>query len=123
MRPPHPPTRVDKSPSATSSVGAVSWAVCIIRENGASFCQVDKISPVVKSSPWRTSGIHRCIGASPILSARAIITIVLARGLGISVIFHVPVNQAFVVPANKIIAAAVACVRKYLVEASTARGW
>ena len=37
--------------------------------------------------------------------------------------FHSPVIHALVVLANKIIAAAVACVRKYLVVASTARGW
>ena len=37
--------------------------------------------------------------------------------------FHSPVIQALVVLANKIMAAAVACVRKYLVVASTARGW
>lgn len=36
---------------------------------------------------------------------------------------HCPVNQAFVVLANSSMAAAVACVRKYLVVASTARGW
>lgn len=36
---------------------------------------------------------------------------------------HVPINQALVVAANKSRAAAVACVRKYLVDASTARGW
>lgn len=36
---------------------------------------------------------------------------------------HWPVNQALVVLANKSIAAAVAWVRKYLVVASTARGW
>lgn len=36
---------------------------------------------------------------------------------------HSPSIQALVVLANKIIAAAVACVRKYLVVASTARGW
>lgn len=37
--------------------------------------------------------------------------------------FHSPVSHALVVLANKIIAAAVAWVRKYLVVASTARGW
>ena len=37
--------------------------------------------------------------------------------------FHSPVIQALVVLANKIIAAAVACVRKYFVVASTPRGW
>jgi len=38
-------------------------------------------------------------------------------------IFHSPVIQALVVLANRIKAAAVAWVRKYLVAASTARGW
>lgn len=36
---------------------------------------------------------------------------------------HCPVNHAFVVQANRIVVAAVAWVRKYLVVASTARGW
>lgn len=36
---------------------------------------------------------------------------------------HCPVSQALVVLANNSMAAAVACVRKYLVVASTARGW
>lgn len=36
---------------------------------------------------------------------------------------HSPVSQALVVLANRSIAAAVAWVRKYLVVASTARGW
>lgn len=36
---------------------------------------------------------------------------------------HCPVSQAFVVLANKSMAAAVAWTRKYLVAASTARGW
>lgn len=36
---------------------------------------------------------------------------------------HCPDNQALVVLAKSSMAAAVACVRKYLVVASTARGW
>ena len=36
---------------------------------------------------------------------------------------HWLVNQAFVTLANKRVAAAVACVKKYLVAASMARGW
>ena len=36
---------------------------------------------------------------------------------------HSPTSQALVVLANRIVAAAVAWVRKYLVVASTARGW
>ncbi|MGL5702157.1 MAG: hypothetical protein ACRCW5_03285 [Cetobacterium sp.] len=46
-----------------------------------------------------------------------------AMGCERLLISHSPVIHAFVVAANKIIAAAVAWVRKYLVVASTARGW
>lgn len=46
----------------------------------------------------------------------------MGNGWAIWSIFHCPVSHAFVVLANNSIAAAVACVRKYLVEASTARG-
>lgn len=35
---------------------------------------------------------------------------------------HVPINQAFIVLANRIKADAAACVKKYLVAASIARG-
>ena len=38
-------------------------------------------------------------------------------------ISHWPVSQALVVLANRSMAAAVACVKKYFVVASTARGW
>jgi len=62
------------------------------------------------------------MGASPIFSASAVIAIVQAMGLVSWVISHCPETQAFVVLANKIIAAAVAWVKKYLVVASTARG-
>lgn len=86
----------------------MAWAVWIMRASGASFCQVDKISPVKRSSPCKTSGIHRCIGASPILSAKAMIIIVVATGFDKSLIAHSPVIQAFVVLANRIMAAAVA---------------
>lgn len=98
-------------------------AVWIINANGASFCQVDRIRPVNRSSPCRTSGIQKCTGASPILSARAAINIVLERGSDRLLMLHSPVIQALVVLANRIIAAAVAWVRKYFVVASTARGW
>lgn len=114
---------MDVIPRVVSNIGSTAWAVWIIRANGASFCQVDRISPVRRSSPCRTSGIQKCIGASPILSARAVIIIALAIGFDILFISHSPVIQAFVVLANIIIAAAVAWVRKYFVVASTARGW
>lgn len=99
---------MDISPSVVSRRGSMAWAVWIMRARGASFCQVDKIRPVRRSRPCRTSGIQKCIGASPILRARAIIIIVAAMGLDMLFISHSPEIQAFVVPANKIIAAAVA---------------
>lgn len=114
---------MDIVPRAVSSIGSTAWAIWIIRANGASFCQVDRINPVRRSSPCKTSGIQKCIGASPILSARAVMIIVLAMGLDILFMSHSPVIQAFVVLANMIIAAAVAWVKKYFVVASTARGW
>lgn len=49
--------------------------------------------------------------------------IVAAMGWDRLLMSHSPTSQAFVVLANKIMAAAVAWVRKYLVVASTARGW
>lgn len=69
---------------------------------------MDRIRPVSKSNPCRTSGIQKCIGASPILSARAAANIVLAMGLERLLMAHSPVIQALVVLANRIIAAAVA---------------
>ena len=69
-----------------------------------------------------TSGNQKCSGASPIFNAKAIEISVAEIGLIISVIFHWPVNQAFVVPANRRRAEAVACVIKYFVVASVARG-
>lgn len=37
--------------------------------------------------------------------------------------FHSPINQALMVLANRMVAAAAAWAKKYLVAASTARGW
>lgn len=48
---------------------------------------------------------------------------VVGMGCVICSMFHCPVSQALVVLAKSSMAAAVACVRKYLVVASTARGW
>lgn len=114
---------MDVAPNSVSSSGSMVCAVWTISANGASFCQVDRIRPVSRSNPCRTSGIQKCTGASPILSAKAATNIVLATGFDRSLMLHSPVAQAFVVLANRIIAAAVAWVKKYFVVASTARGW
>lgn len=57
----------------------VGW-ICRRRAKGASFCQVERMSPVVRSNPWRTSGSHEWVGASPIFRARAMVIMVMGRG-------------------------------------------
>ena len=47
---------------------------------GASFCQVDRMSPVVRSRPCITSGSQECRGASPTFKARARVMSVTGRG-------------------------------------------
>lgn len=49
-------------------------------EKGASFCHVERIKPVVRSSPWRTSGSQAWTGANPIFRARARMIIVIGMG-------------------------------------------
>lgn len=58
----------------------MKFAVCIISASGASFCQVERISPVVMVIPWSTSGSQRWRGASPTFSARAVMAIAEVRG-------------------------------------------
>ena len=89
---------------------------------GASFCHVDRTRPVVKSRPCSTSGSQKCIGARPTFSPRARIVTVVVMGCDSCWISHCPVTHALDVVAKSINAAAVACVRKYFVVASTARG-
>lgn len=51
-----------------------------MRAKGAIFCQVERISPVVRSSPCRTSGNQAWRGARPTLRARARVIIVTGKG-------------------------------------------
>lgn len=83
----------------------MSW---VIRAKGASFCHVERIKPVVRSRPWSTSGSQKWAGASPSLSARAMVMAAAGRGWDSWRMFHSPVIQALVVLANRIRAAAVA---------------
>ena len=57
----------------------MGW-VCKSRAKGASFCQVERMRPVVRSNPCRTSGSQVWTGASPILRARAMVKRVSGRG-------------------------------------------
>lgn len=77
----------------------------------------------MRFSPWSTSGSQKCIGAIPIFKASAMVASAAEVGLSISSKLHSPRVQAFVMLANNNKAEAVACVRKYFVAASTARGW
>lgn len=52
----------------------------MISAKGANFCQVAMISPVGRSSPCITGGIQKCVGASPIFSASAMVISVVAMG-------------------------------------------
>lgn len=55
FRPPQPPTRIEVSPRRTRMVWSCrgTWTM---RLRGAIFCHVERISPAVRFSPWRTSG-------------------------------------------------------------------
>jgi len=79
LSPPHPPTTVEVRPKKIRRAGA-SELSCVMSAKGASFCQVERISPVVRSRPWRTSGSQKWVGASPTFSARAMVTAVVVSG-------------------------------------------
>lgn len=114
---------VERIPMDNSRFGlsrGYSWSKIA---KGASFCQVDRISPVVRSKPCSTSGSQKCSGARPIFRASAIVASVAEVGLIISIKLHSPEVHAFVILANSRRAEAVAWVIKYFVVASTARGW
>lgn len=99
---------MDETPNRIKRVEFVLGAIWISKAMGASFCQVDKIKPVVRFRPWRTSGSQKWRGANPSLSASAIVAIVVEVGFVRCRIFHSPVSQAFVVVAKRRVAAAVA---------------
>lgn len=97
-------------------------SVRYIRVIGANFCQVVMIMAVFSVEPCNTSGSQKCVGASPSFIAMAIIRSILAVGSEEFIISQVPVSHAFIVLENRITAEAAACVRKYFVAASVARG-
>ena len=70
---------VEARPRAMRRLGLVAW-ICIRRAKGASFCQVERMTPVVRSNPWRTSGSHEWRGAKPTFSARARVIRVIGKG-------------------------------------------
>lgn len=77
--PAQPPIKVEAKPSEMRREGLEVW-IWRRSAKGASFCQVERIRPVVKSSPWRTSGNQAWTGARPSLRANARVIIVRGKG-------------------------------------------
>ena len=121
--PPSPPTITDKDPITVRVSIEVWFHVRRSRVIGANFCHVMIISPVLNDDPCITSGSQKWAGASPSFIARATVRSVWASGSSSCRMLHWPVIWAFIVLEKRIRADAVACVRKYFVEASVARGW
>lgn len=84
---------------------------------------MDRSRAVVKDEPCSTSGNQKWKGTSPSFIAIATVNSREEVGWASWVMSHWPVDHAFVMLENRRRAEAVACTRKYLTVASTARGW
>ena len=122
MRPPHPPTRIERRAVIISMFGLMEGAIWYRTDIGASFCHVSRIRPDISEMPWVTSGTQKWNGESPSFMARADVIMIDAVGLKIFVIVHWPENIRLMMIAIMRSIDAVVCVRKYLVAASMARG-
>lgn len=103
--------------------GLRDWEVIKSRVIGGNFMTVDKRRPVVSGEPWSTSGNQKWNGARPSFIEMAAVRIREDVGWVSWVMSHCPVYHALVMLENSTKVEAVACTRKYLVAASTARGW
>lgn len=121
--PPQPPIRVDSNPNVSIRWRLVVWEIWISKAIGAIFCQVDKISPVWSVLPCRTSGSQKWNGATPSFIIIAMDKKIAGISCMLVLMAHSPVSQALIVLENRIMADAAACVKKYFVAASIARGW
>lgn len=123
LSPPHPPMIVERMAIIIRRLVFNWWLVKISSDIGASFCHVVKIRHVIRLNPCKTSGSQRWNGAIPSLIARATVKIVNDVLSFILIMVHSPVVHAFRIVENKIRAEAAACVKKYFVADSVARGW
>lgn len=89
---------------------------------GASFCHVSKIRPDDRGMPCVTSGTQKWNGAIPSFIARAIVMSIDATGLNNFITVHWPENIRLIMTAIISSIEAVDWVKKYLVDASVARG-
>lgn len=122
LRPDQPPSNADRRPVSSIRLCGRLLYIMYSRVIGAIFCQVEIRRAAFRVVPWMTSGYHRCTGAAPSFIMIAMEIMVVAVVFEEEIV-QCPVCQAFSVLANRIVVAARACTRKYLVVASVARGW
>ena len=122
LSPIQPPRAIDIMAMVESSVG---FSECDVRSRivvGGNFIAVESSRAVVRDEPCNTSGNQKWNGVSPSLIAIAAVSRRHDGGLVSWVMSHCPEDHALVMLEKSISAEAVACVRKYLVAASMARG-
>lgn len=120
--PPQPPTRMDSMDIVSRIFRLIECEIWYRIERGASFCQVRRISPDDRGMPCVTSGTQKWNGDRPSFMVRAKVIIVEAVGLRVFMTVHWPEWRRFMMMASMSSMDAVACVRKYLVDASVDRG-
>lgn len=89
---------------------------------GASFCHVSRIRPDDRGIPCVTSGTQKWNGAIPSFMVRAIVMSIDATGLNNFITVHWPEYIRLIITAIISNIEAVDWVKKYLVDASVARG-
>lgn len=120
--PPQPPIKMESKDMVSIRCKLIDGEIWYRIDRGASFCHVNRIRPVTRGMPCVTSGTQKWKGANPSLIARATVISVDAVGLNSFVTVHWPEYIKLMMIAIMSSAEAVACVRRYLVEASVARG-
>lgn len=90
-------------------------------DRGAIFCHVNRIMPDVNEIPCVTLGTQKWNGDRPSFIVRAVVIMMDTAGFEIFENIHWPEYRLRVTPIIKSMEV-VACVRKYFVDASIARG-
>ena len=122
LSPPQPPTITDMMAIVRSRLGLMVGEIWYRIDSGAIFCHVSRIRPEDMEIPCVTSGTQKWNGASPSFIAKAVVIMIDAMGLRSFDTVHCPeCSRLMMIPIIRSIEA-VACVRKYFVAASMARG-
>lgn len=120
--PPHPPIIMERMDMVSRTFRLIEWEIWERMDSGASFCHVRRISPDDSGMPCVTSGTQKWNGDSPSFMVRARVIMSEAVGSMMFVTVHWPEYRRLRMMASISSIDAVAWVRKYLVEASMARG-